>query len=177
MSLCRRSPWATRRTDGHPCSSASTPIDDLSSWCGLAQLEVTKVKNEAVTLQDYVKTICVNVASGVMRDLQKITDTHSGPDSGLRNAWDEICVQCQSEESFSWDTYDVTVRQCISHRLSKLPREMLKMLWFELDTDSAEDESEYDEDELAHFLAGEFVYPLAEAYSNHRIKKYLWRRD
>lgn len=134
-------------------------------------------RNEAAVLRDYVKATFDKVAKGVVHDLQRISDTHSGPDSGLRNAWDEICVQRQSEQSYSWEAYDETVRNCISRRLSKLPRDMLLLLWFESDMDSAEDESEYNEDELAHFIAGEFVYPLAESCSSRRIERYLWRRD
>lgn len=147
---------------------------EIVKWTQMHVPTNIKARDEAATLRDYVEDNCLKVAKGVMRDLQGISDTQSGTDSGLRNAWDEICVQRQGEESFLWDYYDETVRQCISRRLSKLPRNLLILMWFEADTSGAEDDSEYDEDELAYFIAGDYVYRLAEAYSNKRIERYLW---
>ncbi|MBI2320562.1 MAG: hypothetical protein HYU88_00290 [Chloroflexi bacterium] len=42
--------------------------------------------------------------------LQRMKDgLQSGEDSGLRNLWDEICVQMQGQQSVFWDLYDHTL--------------------------------------------------------------------
>ena len=42
------------------------------------------------------------VARKAISDLHKFDDTLSGDDSGLKNVWDEICVQVQGEQSSHW---------------------------------------------------------------------------
>ena len=133
------------------------------------------MRDEASVLRDYLNGEFSRIAKAVVRDLQGIKTTFSGEDSVLENAWDDICVQRQGEESFLQDAYDDTVRQCISWRLNKLPRDLRSFMWFEADTTGAEDVSEYDADELTDHIAGAFVYQLAESHSNRRIERYLWK--
>jgi hypothetical protein len=116
------------------------------------------------------------IASDVAHDLREITDTLSGPDSGLTNAWEEICVQRQDEESYFWEEYEMTVFQCIGWRLRDLPRDLKIQLWFEADESGADDAGEYDEDVLIAHVADNYVYPLAERDSNESIERYLWER-
>jgi hypothetical protein len=104
----------------------------------------------------------------------------SGSDSGLRNAWDEICVQVQYEQSYSWDLYDETTRSLIEKDVAALPPHQREALW--LQTEQAgdwncEDESLRDPypvvgDDIVEYLT-EKVYSEAGYWSNSRIRQYL----
>lgn len=42
--------------------------------------------------------------------LQKMdSDEMLSGNSGLKNVWEEVCVQVQDEQSFFWDTYVETI--------------------------------------------------------------------
>src|SRR6187200_1466408 len=43
----------------------------------------------------------------------------SGDDSGLKNTWEEICIQVQGEESIHWDVYSDAIRNFITDELTK----------------------------------------------------------
>ena len=47
----------------------------------------------------------------------------SGDDSGLKNVWEEICVQVQDEQSFFWDTYVETMESLLSGYVELLDRD------------------------------------------------------
>jgi hypothetical protein len=55
----------------------------------------------------------------------------------LFNAWDEICVQVQAEQSIFWGAYEDTARAVISGRLDCLSRQELCAIW--LQTDAGEE--------------------------------------
>jgi hypothetical protein len=57
--------------------------------------------------------------------------------SGLRHAWDEICVQVQGEESIAWNPFQDMVHDTLRHLVSKWPDVHLRVLW--LRTDSGQD--------------------------------------
>ena len=58
-----------------------------------------------------------------IRTLQRRTDgLQSGEDSGLRNAWDEICVQVQVEYSVSWGAYEKTAEPIVAREVNRLHR-------------------------------------------------------
>lgn len=67
----------------------------------------------------------------VMNDLRKINYSGmlSGDDSGLKNVWDEICVQVQDEESFYWDSYEETIEDLIAEEVKLLDPDELLALW------------------------------------------------
>ena len=122
------------------------------------------------------------VCRRVIRSLQEMTDgLHSGDDSCLTNAWEELCVQIQYEQSFYWDAYEKTVRLELAQEVEKLPVYEREAIWLQTregkDWD-AEDEESRDrypvvEDEIVEYLKDEYVYPAAGAWSNKRIRKYL----
>ena len=47
----------------------------------------------------------------------------SGDDSGLKNVWEEICVQVQGEESVFWDAYVETIESLLSGSVELLDRD------------------------------------------------------
>ena len=67
--------------------------------------------SDAAVVRELAEQICRRLTRRMIATLQKMNNgLLSGDDSGLKNAWDEICAQLQFEESFSWDVYDETVR-------------------------------------------------------------------
>lgn len=61
--------------------------------------------NELLSKKSIVRALahalCQRLTRRLIKQLQKMTDAlHSGDGSGLQNAWDEICVQVQYEQSF-----------------------------------------------------------------------------
>ena len=68
------------------------------------------MKIEKDLLKKFAKEIAIRIAKKTILALQKIENTLSGDDSGLKNTWDEICVQIQYEESLFWSAYDETVQ-------------------------------------------------------------------
>ena len=63
--------------------------------------------------------------------LVKITDTLSGDDSELQNAWDEICVQVQQEESFSWEIYETMTLGFIESFVKDIPSHLKQAIWLQ----------------------------------------------
>jgi hypothetical protein len=63
---------------------------------------------------------CLGISQKVVGTLRKITDgMQSGDNSGLKNIWDEICVQMQDEQSTMWDAYEDTICHIIEFELDK----------------------------------------------------------
>ena len=61
-------------------------------------------------LSDAGETVLARAVRLVIRGLQQLTDCRtSGDDSGLRDPWDEICVQVQYQGSIHWDAYLDTI--------------------------------------------------------------------
>lgn len=94
-------------------------------------------------LAKFAEPLCRRIAYGARRELQSWDDAsmQSGDNSGLKNLWDEICVQVQREESIFWDMYIEIIDSCIERQASKLkPHELMAIWWqnenLEYDTDS-----------------------------------------
>lgn len=125
------------------------------------------------------------LVNGCIRDLQRMDGDAllSGEFSGLRNTWDEICVQQQQEHSFSWRAYLATIEACIEGRLEDLQPFELDTLWLLTregdDWDcEPEDERETYPVNRYHVLAylQDEVLTQASNWSNERISLYLVRR-
>lgn len=121
---------------------------------------------------------------GTIRDLQGLRGESmlSGEFSGLRNVWEEICVQQQREESCFWDAYLEVIDAFIEGRLEGLKPYELEALWlltYEADDWQFEDEGQrnpypvYSGDVLTYLQR----QVLSEAcdWSNPRITRYLER--
>jgi len=116
-------------------------------------------------------------------ELKEITETAlSGDDSSLANAWEEICVQIQYEESVCWDVYDQTVRGIVAGHVEELSEEDKIELWAETDNGG---EWFYDqggetaqgppicEDDIVDYIIKEYLYKEAGDWSNKRIRAFL----
>jgi hypothetical protein len=74
-----------------------------------------RVLTEPTIVMELADEICRRIARRVMRALQGMTGHGlSGDDSGLKNTWDEICVQIQFEQSIFWDAYEYTVTSLVA---------------------------------------------------------------
>ena len=75
--------------------------------------------------QDAVSQVALSARDG----LRGMPAGLSGDDSGLNTAWEEFCVQVQGEESFCWDEYVDTAKQCIEGALHGIDRHRLQAMW------------------------------------------------
>ena len=146
-------------------------------------------------LAKFAETFCRRIANCVRRELQSWDDNSmmSGDDSGLKNLWDEICVQVQREESIFWDMYVEIIDSCIERQASKLkPHELMAVWWQKEDleddveslsiTKTSEDDEPWDlEDnsylmeEIVTYIREVYVIQDAANYSNKAITEYLDR--
>lgn len=137
----------------------------------------------------FANKISEQIATGAVRSLKKMNSDNemlSGY-SGLKNVWEEICVQVQGEESFYWSAYiDVMERMLYSSLERLLPHEQIA-LWVVTDEGwdymfdyHAEDidlsEVPVSQDESLNKLRNELLSKAAD-YENARISKFLERID
>lgn len=143
-------------------------------------------------IREYAKAAGERICEQAIKDLGAITATLSGDDSPLENAWEEICVQAQGEESFFWDAYQDTMEDTVLGILDQLPQRDLAALWLQTeegwdwhwDIEFDEEQSPrsergkttptvpLDHDDIARYIMREFLLPAAEEFSNLNIEVY-----
>jgi len=155
--------WVDFADEQHDCTAAKcTLVEELVSLTG-----------------KFAKPICQRITRRVIRELQQMTENlTSGEDSGLRNIWDEICVQVQFQESAFWELYDEMVFAIVAEHVEKLPAHERDALW--LETPEAfdwlwEDEASREEmpvlsDDIEKYLVRDHIYTAAADWSNARIR-------
>lgn len=133
---------------------------------------------------ELAEVVCKRIARRTRMALTKMTGDCllSGDDTPLKNSWEEICVQLQTEESFAWSAYETTVRVTVTGFVEELQRYEIAAIW--LQTNDA-GELKYEEVDLKHlpidessvadFIIQQHVYPLADGWSNNRIREYIDR--
>lgn len=143
-------------------------------------------------LSDFASAAANDVATRAMSTLMHNTTTLSGDDSGLKTAWDEICVQVQGEESHAWEIYPDVMCDAIKAEVAKLDSRYLRALWLKTESgwnwlwdsehnagDTAEPADKapcipYDIEEIAEHILETALLPMAEDYSNDRISTFLY---
>jgi hypothetical protein len=55
----------------------------------------------------------------------------SADDSGLLNVWDEVCVQCQVDQSVFWDTYVDVIDRFLNDEVCKENTEFREAMWLQ----------------------------------------------
>lgn len=158
---------------------------------------IDPLDDTALTLKEALARQAVEkLVPQAIRQLQQLRDDHllSGEDSGLRDVWDEICVQVQYELSPQWSSYQLLIERVILRILEAVPPTSLHALWLETDAGeewlddleevatSTEPNSPspvvgltYDKDDVVVFLRDRVVDAAAD-WSNSRIDRYLARR-
>lgn len=119
----------------------------------------------------------------MIRWLQTLPAELSGEGSGLKNIWDEICVQVQGEESFYWDAYKATITSFYEGSIELLKHHEQLALWLQTDSglrwwddhveerDSAANAPIDVEDVGRHLW--EYAWRAADEYENQRIRRFL----
>ena len=120
-----------------------------------------------------------------IRDLKRLREGHlqSGSDSGLRDVWDEVCVQVQHQESVMWSAYESVMYGVIERRAANASRLQLHAIW--LMTHAGEEwlyeveaqggtayELSYCLEDVVEYLL-QHVLGCAADWSNPRIRRYL----
>lgn len=118
----------------------------------------------------------------VVTALRQVEDTLSGDDSGLVNAWEEICVQVQYEHSYCWDLYEEMIQVQVAYEVAELSLRLKEALWlqteagwgWEIDEPDNLDVPVYEAD-IVEYLTTQYVLTAADTWSNDRIRRYLDR--
>ena len=125
---------------------------------------------------------CQRISRKVVRCLQRMTKgMQSGDDSGLRNVWDEGCVQVQGEHSVMWDVYLETIRDMITGHLANLDGAVKQAIWLqtnsgmEWDPDDEDNDIFYADDEIADYILSDYLLFSAADWTNGRIEKFKER--
>ena len=134
----------------------------------------------AMLLAEMAREAAKIAALRAERQLRRMRGGLSGDDSGLRTVWDEFCVQVQGEQSFHWDDYELTVKQCVASALTRTPDALQRAIWLQSDDgrswlDDHADAREIPplgEDAVADYVY-EIVYERADAERSARIERYL----
>jgi hypothetical protein len=139
--------------------------------------------SESLIVSNLAEQVCQRMTHKVILSLQTMKGgLLSGDNSGLTNAWEEICVQVQYKESYSWDVYDLTVRQLVSGEVTKLLSHEREAIWLQTPAGEdwdAEDEGAREgypvnEEDIVEYLKDKYVYQTAGDWSNKRIRKFLY---
>ncbi len=131
-----------------------------------------------------------------IRSLQALRETHlhAGADSGLRDTWDEICVQVQEEYSPLWEAYAETIRAFLRWHCERMPARDLHSIWRRTDAgydwqhgmgdwECGEAEARkrldnqewlYTLDDVVEDLLERLLWKAAD-WSNRRIRRYIDR--
>jgi hypothetical protein len=138
---------------------------------------------ESRVVEQVARDAARRVTRRVIAELQRLSCTLSGDDSGLETVWDELCVQMQFQESFAWNVYEETVQAIDVAAVSELATHERDAIW--LQTDAGHEwefrdpqdrmlEPVCEADIVAH-ITREHVYAEAGRWSNKRIRAYLER--
>ncbi len=158
--------------------------------------------SEKITNQ-LANTISERISRKVELSLKRMKEgLQSGDDSGLENLWDEVCVQVQAVHSMFWDLYNDYVIDLIKPHIEKLEHYEKTAIWLQTDRGSeweiavsgpykekdgyyyspmlpehevSEKDSTfcYHTDNIAEYIAREYVYKKAGTYRNKKIIRYL----
>ena len=122
-----------------------------------------------------------------IRSLQALRETHlqSGDDSVLRDAWDEICVQIQDDQSPLWSASLDTIRAFLTKHCERMPPRDLHSIWRGTDAgfDWLQDvEDGLEDGEIRTYCVEDVVEEVLERvlwkagdWTNPRIRRYLDR--
>ena len=137
---------------------------------------------EASIVSALAREVEKRVVQKAIAALQELDDTLSGDDFGLKNIWEEICVQVQDEELIFWDTYEAVARDTLAGILEALPQFECEALWMQTDEAARWDCSAPEtrdaypvnlQDVVEHLFQA--VCESAGSWSNHRIRRYIER--
>jgi len=121
------------------------------------------------------------IARKTVRALRKLTNPLAlGDDTGLKNTWEEVCVQIQYEQSALWDAYEDTIDAIILAHVEELEQYEMIAVWLQTtegidwQVDCEEQDSPpFSCSEIVEYVRGMHLFELAGRYINRRIRDYL----
>ncbi|MFM9903627.1 MAG: hypothetical protein ACKVQJ_03540 [Pyrinomonadaceae bacterium] len=130
-------------------------------------------------ISELAKRECQRISTSVIRRLQKLKGDSllSGDDSGLRNTWDEICVQIQGDLSYHWDVYLVTMQHIVETTVNKLDADAQMAIWLQTEQDYVwdpeDDEPKTVFEDVVNHIFQNYLFVEASEWSNSRIGRYI----
>jgi len=118
------------------------------------------------------------IADSVIKDLMELKKDLllSGGDSGLKNTWEEICVQVQGEQSFYWDSYEGTINNFIEKVFDEQPEVVRKLIMYvagiDIEPEGTEDEPVYSWEAAIDCINDEIMMN-AGSFENRNVTRYL----
>jgi len=133
-------------------------------------------------LSKFAESLCKKIAKQTIRELRTY-DEHIYDDSGLKNAWDEICVQVQFQEFINWDFYLDLIYNIVWKKIEPLKDYEKMTIWWQTDgpedvLEEDEDDFEsfiFDEDQVCNYIINKYILSVAADYTNKEIRDYLER--
>jgi hypothetical protein len=140
-------------------------------------------------VSELADAVCKRIVRQTRMALTKMTDCRlSGDDSPLKNSWEEICVQCQDENSIFCSAYEDTIRKFVRMFMQKLQRFEIEAVWLQTTalyddmTDeefdrmqAAEERPAINEASVEDHIIQNYIYSLAGDWTNKRIRKFIDR--
>lgn len=147
-------------------------------------LKAIRPLSEPAIVKALAQHVCDELVHKIIADLEALDYALlSGDDSGLQNAWDEICIEIQYQYSFAWEAYDHTARSIAGQYVDTLITHEREAVW--LQTSEGADWKLSDEDdrepypvidnEIVDYVLDR-VYSVAADWTNERITAYIDRR-
>jgi hypothetical protein len=143
--------------------------------------------NQSEIIWQLSNAVCQRVTQEAIAHLQGITLKEAlalGPHSGLRNTWEEICVQVQFEESVIWEVYEEMVDVTLTPSVEALPEYEQAAVWRQTDEGSYWECHEDEDDpqpcpichsDIVEYIKQEYLYPAAGSWSSPRVESYIER--
>lgn len=133
-------------------------MDEYRVLVGLNRLFLDKITNRIIT------------------QLRKLKGDYllSG-DSGLKNVWEEICVQVQGGDSDYRQEYQETINNFIKEELERKPKSVIELICYMGSINHSEISEASDQPSIDHGIAelNDALLAKAGSYSNSCIRKYL----
>lgn len=138
--------------------------------------------SQSAIVKELAEYVCRRLTRKVISALKAMDNALlSGEDSGLRNTWEEICVQVQHEESIYWETYDETVRGFVLGEVAELPAYQREAVWLQTEEgwdwdtegDQERESCPVNAENIVQYLLDQYIYVEAGRWTNRRIRRYL----
>jgi len=139
--------------------------------------------SELAIVRELADQICQRITRATIRILQSMDARLSPDDSGLKNPWDEVCVQMQHAESIYWDTYVETINGFVGGEVEILKKFEQEAVWLQTPQGSdwdCEDEDTRDAypvfvEDIVSYIVSDYVLQAATDWSNPNIRAFLER--
>ena len=136
-------------------------------------------------ISDIAARQCKRIAAKTIRFLKSETNgMQYGDDSGLKNLWDEVCIQVKGEESFLWEVYLEAIESIIRGMTESLDATMRICIWLQTQNGMEWDcevepgnDCPFDETDITQHILNEYVLCEANKFKNRRIEKFLEREE